>query len=212
MSLKDNKSAIFFQIGAIGYIAGFLAWFTWFLLVILNLVIYWLGYGYPDIMSGIFFQHGPYSLFVYSFFSASFLLGSFACFGLKRRLGSNMALICGLTYIGVFIVLCYYIMELYFFRNYQNYISLFLNTLRFMNLGLMVWGATLLGVRTSLPHPRLSLFTAIIFAFVAILTLTMFWAVILYWGIEFWLMMFGWLYAIGAIATAIILICVSKQK
>jgi len=65
LSFKDNKSAIFFRIGTIGYLAGFLAWFTWFLLATLNFAIYWLGYGYPNIMSGIFFQCGSYPLIVY---------------------------------------------------------------------------------------------------------------------------------------------------
>jgi hypothetical protein len=33
---------------------------------------------------------------------------------------------------------------------------------------------------------------------------------LLYWGVEFWFMLFGWLYAIGTIGTAIILYRLSK--
>jgi hypothetical protein len=180
--------------------AGFLAWFTWFLLVIVNLI------AYSGVMSGIFFQSGPYSLIVYGLFSASFILDSFACFGLKKRCGSNIALICGILYLVVFAILCYSIATAYSLR----YIPIFTNLLTFLNLGILVWGATLLEVRKSLPYPKLSLWTGCIFIFIAISTLTLFWQALLYWGIEFWFMLFGWLYAIGAVATAIILYRLSK--
>jgi hypothetical protein len=34
--------------------------------------------------------------------------------------------------------------------------------------------------------------------------------VLLYWGVEMWFMLFGWLYAIGAVVTAIILYQLSR--
>jgi hypothetical protein len=210
LSFKDAKSAIFFRIGSIGYVAGFLAWFTWFLPVILNLIAYWIGYGYSGVMSGIFFQSGPYPLIVYGFFSASFMLGSFACFGLKKRYGSNIALICGIFYLAVFAILCYSIASAYSLP-VPVYIRILTNNfLMFLNLGMLVWGATLLEVRKSLPYPRLSSWIGSIFILIPILTLTWFWQVLLYWGVEFWFMIFGWLYAICAAATAIILWRLSK--
>ena len=80
----------------------------------------------------------------------------------------------------------------------------------FLNLGLLVWGATLLEVRKSLPYSRLGLWIGCTFVLIAILTLTLFWQVILYFGIEFWFMILGWLYAIDAVATAILLFRLSK--
>jgi hypothetical protein len=200
-------NSTFFQIGSLGFIAGFFAWFTWFFLVISNLVAYWLGYGYSNAMSGIFFQSRPYLLVVYSFLAASFMLGSFACFGLKRKYGSSIALICGLLYIAVFAMLCYSVVEVRLFR-YS--IPMFATTLVLMNLGLLFWGATLWEVRKSLSYPNLGFWTGSIFLVIAILTLTLFWPVILYWGIEFWFVFFGWLYAIGSLVTAILLFRLSK--
>ena len=206
MSSKNEKSTILFRIGSIGYIAGFLAWFTWFLLVILNLIAYWLGYGYSGVMSGIFFQSGPYALIVSGLFSASFILGSFVCFGMKKRYGSNIALICGILYLAASAILCYSLASAY---SLQVYIPALTNLLMFLNLGMLFWGATLLEVRKSLPYPKLSSWIGSIFILIPILTLTI-WQVFLYWGIEMWFMLFGWLYAIGAIVTAIVLYRLSK--
>jgi hypothetical protein len=207
LSSKNDKTAILFRIGSIGYVAGFLAWFTWFLLVLLNLIAYQFGYGYSGVISGIFFQSGPYALIVSGLFSASFILGSFASFGLKRRYGSNIALICGIFYLTVFAILCYSLANTY---SLQVYIPTLTNLLMFLNLGMLVWGATLLEVRKSLPYPRLSSWMGYIFILIPILTLALFWQVFLYWGIEMWFMLFGWLYAIGAVVTAIILYRLSK--
>ena len=80
----------------------------------------------------------------------------------------------------------------------------------FLNLGLLVWGATLLALSKSLPYPRLSSWIGGIFVLIAVLTLTLFWQVIMYWGVEFWFLLFGWLYAICVAATAIILWRLSK--
>ena len=197
MSFKDAKSAIFFRVGSIGYIVGFFAWFTWFFLVI---------WSYSNIMSGIYFQSGPYRLIVYGLFSVSFLLGSFGCFGFKRKFNSNLALICGVFYIAVFAVLCYTIVS----AKFQTYSPLLQNVPMFLNLGLLVWGATLLALSKSLPYPRLSSWIGGVFVLITVLTLTLFWQVIMYWGVELWFLFLGWLYAICAATTAIILWRLSK--
>jgi hypothetical protein len=208
LSTKDAKDTILFRVGIIGYVAGFLAWFTWFSLTIVNLVAYWLGYGYSIVnMSGIFFQSGTYPLIVYSFFIVSFLLGSFACFGLKKRYGSNTALLCGFFYLVIFAILCYSLISAYFLQINFWTVTGFLTLL---NLGMLSWGATLLEVRKSLPYPKLSLWVGSIFILTAILALSLFWQIFLYWGIEFWFMIFGWLYAVGTLATAIILYQLSR--
>jgi hypothetical protein len=207
LSSKDT-STILFRVGSIGYVAGFLAWFTWLVLVILNLAFYSLGNNSSILgMSGIFFQSWIYSAIVYSFFLASFILCSFACFGLKKRYDSNIALMCGLFYFVIFAVLCYSIVSAYLLG--LN-IWIDANFLTFFNLGMLFWGATLLGVRKFLPSPKLSVCVGSIFIVTAILTLTLFLQMLLYWGVEFWFMLFGWLYAIGTIGTAIILYRLSK--
>lgn len=179
---------IFFRVGFIGCVAGFLGWFTWFLLVLLNLISYRLGYGYSSAISGIFFQSGVYSIIVYGFFLASFLLGSFACFGLRIRYNSVIALLCGFLHLAGFAVMCYSIASFYLLR---SYIWMTANFLAILNIGMLVWGATLLEVRKSLPYPKLALLSGAILIIIAILTLTWFWQVSLYWGIEFWFVLLG---------------------
>jgi len=201
LSFKDYKDTILFRVGSIGYVAGFLAWFTWFLFAVLNLVAYRLGYGYSGIMNGIFFQSGPYLMIVYGLFLTSFALGSFAGFGLKKRYSSNIALICGIFYLMIFAILCSSVASAY---SLPFNIPIGVNFLMFLNLGMLIWGATLLEVRKSLPYPKLSPWIGCIFILIPILTLAI-WQVFLYWGIGMWFMLFGWLYAIGAVVTAIIL-------
>ena len=80
-----------------------------------------------------------------------------------------------------------------------------------INLGLLIWGATMLALQKSLPQPGKSPWVGVIFILISVLTLTMFWPVILYWGFEFWLLLLGWLYAAAALATAVMFIRLSRS-
>lgn len=160
-------------------------------------------------MSGIFIQSVAYLTVVYSFFLASFLLGSFACFGLKMRYNSNVALFCGLLYLASFAIASYSIIRLYLSQS--NILVTTSNFLASLNVGILVWGATLLKIRKALPHPKLGLLIASLFILIAVLTLTWFWQLFLYWGVEFWFMLFGWLYAFCSLNTALILYKLKKR-
>jgi len=207
LCFKRTRSSFLFKIGSVGFVAGFLAWFIWLFLVILNLVAYRLGYLHLNIMSGIFFQSGPYRLIVQALLTVSFALGSFSCFGLKYKHRSNLAMICGIVYLAIFTILCYSLLESYLF---QNYVGMRLFPL-FLNLGLLFWGLALLEVRKYLPHQRLGLLVAIIFILIAFLFIWL-WQAIAYWGFEFWFVLLGWLYAIGALVTAILFFQVSRPE
>jgi hypothetical protein len=212
--LKDSRGAIFFRIGSIGYIVGFLAWLFWLLLVVSSLVVYWLGYGYPSIMSGIFFQaySRAYFMIDYFLFSVSFAFGSFGCFGLKKKYGSDLALACGIIHIIVAAILVYSLSSLYLLANYVP-IRFYVPTALFV--GMLMWGATLLIVgkpfhSTMLgSYSRLSQLAGTLFMVAGLIGI-LFHQVILYWGIEFWFMLAGWLYAAGAVATALLLFRISK--
>lgn len=207
MSSNNAKSVILFRIGVIGYVASFLGWFTWFLFVFSNLIVYALGYSGLSIMYGIYFRSGGYSIIVYGFFLASFVLSSFACFELKRKYKSKMALLCGLVYVVSFAIVSYSAISIYFLKIYTR---MNVNFLASLNAGMLVWGATLLEVRKFLPYLKLSSLAGFIFIFIAILTLTWFWQFFLYWCVESWFMLFEWLHAIGNLASAHILYRLSK--
>jgi len=213
LTLKDSKSTIFIRIGSIGYIVGFLAWLFWLLLVIANLVIDW--HGNPSMMSGIFFQAPSRDYFYIDnfLFSVSFALGSFGCFGLKKKYGSNLALVCGIIYIIVVAILVYSLSSLYLHANYVP-MRLYVPTALFV--GMLMWGTTLLVVQKP-SHSTLGLYSRLshaglagtLFIVAGLIGILLF-PVIVYWSIELWLMFAGWLYAAGAVATALLLFQISK--
>ncbi len=211
LTLKDSRVATFFRIGSIGYMVGFLAWLFWLILVIANLVIDW--HGNLSIMSGIFFQSKAYLMMDTFLFSVSFALGSFGCFGLKKKYGSNLALVCGIIYVIVAAILVYSLSSLYFLADYVP-IRFYGSTALF--IGMLMWGETLLVVRKPsqstpglycrLSHAGLA---GTLFMVAGLIGIFLY-PVIIYWDIEWWLMLAGWLYAAGAVATALLLFQISE--
>lgn len=206
MSSRISSAYVFLVAGSFGYIVAFFTWFLWLLLVVSNLIAIKYGF-YPTSMSGIFFQSGPYHYIFYCLLSISFLLGSLGWFGLKRTFKSDLAFICGIFYVVVFAFLCYSAIEATLFRNY----ALFYLRPTLLFLGILVWGLTLTCVRRKFHRPKLAGWTGSALAVVAILSLTWFMPVVLYWGIEFWLMFFGWLYGFAALVTFFLLFRLSKR-
>ena len=210
--LKDSRGAIFFRIGSISYMVGFLAWLFWLLLVVSSLVVYWLGYGYPSIMSGVFFQSRACFMIDGFLFSVSFAFGSFGCFGLKKKYDLDLALACGISHIIVAAILVYSISSLYLLANYVP-MRFYVPTALFV--GMLMWGGTLLIEQKPFQSTMLGSYTKLnqlagTLFMVSSLIGILFHQVILYWGIEFWLMFAGWLYAAGAVATALLLFRISK--
>lgn len=190
----------FLTVGAIGFSVGFFAWFFWLLLAVSGLVHYFLGYGYPNYMSGIFFQNWVYYLIFRSLLSLSLVLESFGCFALKQKYGSNLALACGILHLAISAVLTSSLIIT--MPNAPHLLRFtYYNPALLFNVGLLILGATLLSIRKSLPNPRKALWIGLIFILISVLTLTWFVMVIWYWGIEFWLLFFGWIYAINAMVT-----------
>jgi hypothetical protein len=194
----DNSN--FLMVGAIGFLISFGAWLFWLLLTVSALLYYSLGYGYPNYMSGIFFQNWTYYLIFHSLLALSLALESFGCFALKQKYGSNLALTCGILFLVISAVL---ISSLIIPISGVHYLLRFIyyNPTPLLNVGLLILGATLLSIRKSLPKPGKALWIGLIFIIISAVTLTWFAMAILYLGIEFWLMLFGWFYAINSIAT-----------
>lgn len=206
MSSRNSLTYAFLVAGSFGYIVAFSTWFLWLLLVVSNLIAIKFDF-YPTFMSGIFFQSGPYHYIFNSLLSISFLLGSLGWFGLKRTFKSDLAFICGLFYVVVFAFLSYSVIEATLFRSY----ALFYLRSILLFLGILVWGLTLTCVGRNFHRPKLAMWTGIALAVVAILSLTLFMPVVLYWGIELWLMLFGWLYGFAALVTFFFLFRLSKR-
>lgn len=206
MSSRNSLTYVYLVVGSFGYIVAFSTWFLWLLLVVSNLIAIKFGFS-PTSMSGIFFQSGPYYYIFHSLLSISFLLGSLGWFGLKRTFKSDLAFICGLFYVVVFAFLSYSVIEANLFRSY----AFFYLRPTILFLGILVWGLTLTCVGRNFHRPKLAMCTGIALAVVAILSLTLFMPVVLYWGIELWLMVFGWLYGFAALVTFFLLFRLSKR-
>jgi len=212
LTQKDSRSAAFLLIGSIGYITGFLAWLFWLFLVVASLVIDW--HGQFSIMSGALFQSRAYLMMDYCLFSISFALGSFGCFGLKKKYGSYLALVCGIIYIIVTAILVYSLSSLYLLANYFP-MGLYVPPALFV--GMLMWGTTLLAVQKpfqSIMHGLYSKLNraglaGILFILAGLIGIFLY-PVIVYWDIGLWLMVAGWIYAAGAVVTALFLFQISE--
>jgi len=188
------------MVGAFGFLLGFVAWLFWLLLTVSALLYVFLGYGYPNYMSGIYFQNWAYYLIFRSLLSLSLALESFGCFALKQKYGSNLAFACGILFLAISAVLTSSLIipisNVSFLLRFIYY-----NPAVLLNVGLLILGVTFLLIRKSLLTPRKALWIGLIFIMISVFTLTWFPMAILYWGFELWLMFFGWLYAINSIVT-----------
>jgi hypothetical protein len=212
LTLKDSRGATLFFIGSIGYVVGFLAWLFWLLLIVSTLFIDW--HGHPSIMSGIFFQSGFYFMIDYLLFSISFALGSFGCFGLKKKYDSDLALICGIIY--VITAANFFVYLLPKFGPWVGYGLVYLYLPAALFIGMLMWGTTLFVVRkpsqstpglySRLNNARLAGTLFLVAGFIGVF----FYPVILYWGIEWWFLLAGWLYTAGALVTARLLFQMSE--
>jgi hypothetical protein len=192
-------------VGALGFLVGFGAWLYWLLLTVSALISFLLGYGYPNYMSGIFFQHWPFELVFRGLLSLSLVLESAGCFALRRKYGSNLALACGVVFLAIAVVLT---VPLGMPQSATPPLLLFIayNPALLLNVGLLVLGGALLAMRNALPNPVRVWWLGTIFVIVAVGTLAGFGMVVLYWGFEAWLLFLGWLYAVNSVATARLLL------
>lgn len=197
--LKNSVDVVFFRVGAIGYLLGFLAWLFWLLLVILSYVVHQFA-----VMSGVFFLSVYYETVFHFLISVSWTLSSFGCFGLKRKYGADSALFCGISQIIVAIVLIYSNLSYYLLA---NYFPLWFYVPIALFLGMLILGGTLLINRKFFQsalldsYKELSILASVLFVAAGLIGI-LFYPVILYWGIELWLLFAGWLYAAGALLTA----------
>jgi hypothetical protein len=189
------------MIGAVGFLLSFVAWLFWLLLSVSALLASYLGYGYANYMSGIFFQNWTYRMIFHSLLSLSLALEGFGCVGLKQKYGSNLALICGIFLITSAAVLASSLVITISNVSLLLWVTYYNPTL-LLNVGLLILGLTFLSVRKSLPTPGKASWIGSIFIIVSASTLTWVAIVILYWGFELWLLVFGGPYAINSIATS----------
>ncbi len=199
--MSSESGSVLLKIGGLGYVLGFASWILWAIMAILSFVTAFTLRGFPfPFMSGIYFLRYS-SLIFYSLLSLSLLFSAIGCFALSRKFRPGLVLASGVVLILAFASTSIYWLDFVGSIPYGVYLVYVFPVLFF--LGLILWGATLLtsAEKTTLPiHSRVAgalLVASGVFGMLA-------WPAILYWGFELWLLMFGWLYAAGALLSALI--------
>jgi hypothetical protein len=200
--MSSKSGSVLLKIGGLGYFLGFASWAVWAIMAVLSfegLLTYNINNYTFQVMSGIFFQASYSRLIFYSLLSLSLLLSAVGCFALWQKLKSELGIASGVVFLLAFASSVVY---LGYVRGSQFLLLFF--------LGLILWGATLLtlaGKTTSVGRSRAAGAIFIVSGAFGMLILP----AILYWGIEMWLLLLGWLYAAGALLSASIFFRISRN-
>lgn len=214
--MLSRSSSVLLKVGGIGFCLGFASWAAWAVLAALS---------FGDLlprdglswMSGIFFQAAIPALIFYGLLSLSLLFGAVGCFTLFKEHTSWLELASGVTFIVTFGVAIVYLLPFVAIRSAYSgpYAVYFIGALRLFPLlffsGLILWGATLLVIGRKMGVLGLSRAAGSVFIASGVLGMLL-WQVILYWGFEFWILLLGWLYAAGALITALIFFRISRIR
>jgi hypothetical protein len=204
--MSSRFDSVLLRIGGLGHFLGFASYVLWAGLVILSFAGI-LTYDDFRIMSGIFFQAPFYRLIFNGLLSLSLLFSAIGCFALWRRQNLSLGFVSGVFFFVTFVssVMTYGLS----FATLQSYAvyAFFLFPLLFF-LGLILWGVTLLSMarKISVRGARVGILIVASGGFGMLL-----WQAIRYWGFELWLLSFGWLYAIGALMSAVIFFRISRM-
>jgi len=198
------------KIGGLGFFLGFASVIAWAVTAVLSfegILLYSVG-GYNfEWMSGVFFQAPASRLIFYGLLSLSTLFSAVGCFALAKIKTSRAGLVSGILFVATFVVMVAYMLPFYGLKSgiypyaypALSYAASF--PLLFF-LGQILWGATLSTTTGKMGNLHLSRATSVIFVLSGLFGI-LFTPVITYWGFEIWLLMVGWLYAAGALMTAL---------
>jgi hypothetical protein len=195
MGMPFLSNSVLLKVGSLGYFLGFVSWVVWAVAAFVSFAVITGPDHLP--MSGIFFQSSSLAMVFYALLSFSFLLCAVGCFAFSNRQGSGLALASGAVFVVAFASIAVP-------RLVRGWPFFFFNFPFLMFLGLILWGATLLTTAGKLASRWQGKIAGVLFVVAGTFGLLV-WEAILYWGLELWLLMAGWLYAAGAFTTVLIL-------
>lgn len=207
--IMSKLGLISLKMGGIGFFLGFASWIAWVVLVVLSFASTPRLEDLPNLlMGGVYFTSATSRLIFYGLLTLSSIFNAVGCFALFKEQASKLVLLSGILFAATFVVLAMQIFSTLFTSVFFRMVSHYLFSSVFF-VALILWGATLWknAVKTSVSG--LSHATGMAFVASGALGLLL-WHVILYWGFELWLLICGWLYAAGALATALIFFRLSK--
>lgn len=193
MAASDNF-AMLLRVGALGYVVGFFSWFYYASHLLPFLVGVRIGFPteYMRILPAV----------IYFLLGVSHFFGSLGCLALFLRYNSRSAILCFVFYVATGTAWFYSILT------YRSWPML---GYTFMIGAQLVWGITLMTNQKNFLTPQVCNTVGIVFTLLAILS-TVYWPVIGYFGFPAWLAGLGWLYAIGAAASAILIVKLSRAR
>jgi hypothetical protein len=206
VEVSSRFGSVLLKIGGFGYFLGFASWIAWVVLVVLSFEGLLLYNGYFQWMSGVFFQAPSSRLIFYGLLSLSLLFSAIGCFALSRKQNSGLVFVSGVVFVGTFVSVTYGLSS----AAPQYYAAIFLQFPLLFFLGLLLWGATLLSIAGKIGASGLGRVAGILFVVSAVFGILL-WPAILFWGFELWLLGLGWLYAVGALMSALIFFRMSRM-
>lgn len=212
----SRSGSVLLKIGGLGFFLGFASWIAWAVLAVLSfegILLYNDDFRW---MSGVFFQAPSSRLIFYGLLSLSSFFSAIGCFALSKGKASGLGLVSGILFVATFVVAVTYLLPFFGLQSgvypnpYPAQLSYATNLLPLLFfLGIILWGATLLTIAGKIGVLGLSRATGAIFVVSGVFGILSL-PVILYWGFELWLLLLGWLYAAGALMTALIFFRVSR--
>jgi len=173
-------------------------WAQWLLLVGYGYISTSLGLINSDFPGGIYILYLPYHYAIALLLPLCFGFTSLGWFDLYRKYKSKSSLIAGILSAVIFGLFVYSAIRILIFLDASQY--LFRPIIIFV--GIIFWGDAILDVRTHFEHPRLEYGAGLALMIAGAVGISLLLPSVLYFGLEFWFAVMGWLYAFATLATA----------
>jgi len=195
---KQATTRVFLLAGFLGYVTAFVLWFQWLVFTGIGYTLAFLGIYENSLTRGIYILYEPYYYAIALLLPTAFGLSSFGWFGIHRVRKSRTAVAAGILSAVMSILFVYSAIQVLAFIDITQY---FLRPI-LLFVGIIIWGAAILKIRTLFKHPDLAYWSGLAFAVSGLFSVSILMPVFLYFGLEYWFAILGWLYAFSTLVTA----------
>jgi len=195
----ENKShSVLLYAGSLGYVLAFVVWAQWLLLVAYDYFLVLLGIVNSDFPGGIYILYLPYHYSIAVLLPLAFGLTSLGWVSIYNHTKLKSALITGIASAVTFLLFVYSAIQLLVFFDISQY---FLRPFLIF-AGIVFWGSAILKARTQFKHPDMLYFAGIALVVAGVYGFSFLLPSVLSFGLEYWFLLIGWLYAFATLATA----------
>ena len=184
--------------GSLGYVLAFVVWAQWLLLVAYGYLLTIVGMIDGDFPGGIYVLYLPYHYAIALLLPLSFGFSCLGWFGIYRMYRSKTALAVGISSAIIAGLFAYSAIQILVFLDPTQY---FFRPILIL-VGIILWGSAILKVRTRFKHPFLEYWAGLALMIAGIFGASILLPAILFYGLEYWFALLGWLYASATLSTA----------